>query len=177
MDESMQIDMKGHFVILFFNLFILSMVHAQSTSEDQRAINMLRSFYVSYDSAWVCIENPESLRDRLLYLQQNYCSASLQRVVNGYYTTRGLNHDLFLDDTLTDLKTFVSTLTVIKDTTRANSYIVSFSSNVNDPGDTGQRQIALRVGMVNENNHLKINRVDVYFNRHKQDPGLLNSGI
>jgi hypothetical protein len=156
--------MKKSSISILFILFILSIINAQSPSDDSRAINMLRCFYVSYDSAWISIDNHNALKNQLLFLQQNYCSDSLQGVVNEYYNKFGLDHDLFLDDAMPDMATFVATLTVIKDTTRVNSYIVSFTYNVNNPGETGQRQIALRVGVVNVNNSLKINSVESYQN-------------
>lgn len=149
-------NMRRISLILFVGFFTLNIIHAQSPSDDQQAIAMLRKFYISYDSAWVNIENPVTLKNKLLSLQQSYCSTTLQSKINVYYTMYGLDHDLILNDIVTDTSTFLNTLTVIKDTTQEYTYIVSFISNINDPGDSSQRLISLRVSLVKERNIFKI---------------------
>jgi hypothetical protein len=154
------INMKRIYLILLIGFFTLSIIHAQSPSDDQQAIAMLRKFYISYDSAWVNIENPVTLKTKLLSLQQSHCSTTLQNKINVYYTMYGLDHDLILNDIVTDASTFLNTLNVIKDTTQEYTYKVSFVSNINDPGDSSQRNISLRVSLVKENNLFKINNIE-----------------
>lgn len=150
--------MRSLCILFLFILTSLNICYAQSTN-DQVSIS-LRNFYKSYDSVWVNVDNPVTLKEKLKQLQQNYCSSSLQKRINDYYAIYGLDHDLILDDALPDTSIFMNTLTITKETTSNNSYIVSFSTIDSDPGSTTQRQIYLRLSMINEDNKLKINNIE-----------------
>lgn len=134
-------------------------IHAQSLNDDKQAISMIKECYVSYDSAWACIKDPVLLKSKLQLLQKRYCSAALQRKINGYYATYGLDHDVLMADMISDTSTFQSTLKVIKDTKGVNTYIVSFSADIDEPGVHTKRPISIRVGLIKENNQFKIDSV------------------
>jgi len=140
--------------ILFVFLFIASAVisKAQNNAPDGQAIHMLKEFYTAYCTIPFIPKNIHKIDS----LQTRYCTIKLRKELKGLYKETGLGHDVLTNDEGTDLE-HLKTLKIIKDTSKANAYIVSYIdhtlSAANKPID---KTVVIHVTVAKENGRFKI---------------------
>ena len=92
-------------------------------------------------------------------LYQVYCTNDLRGELKELFHEQGLDHDIFTDDFGTDDES-MKTLTVTKDLTKANSYIVSYWVNTEDPSNRPiKEKVLINLVLKKENDTYKINEV------------------
>lgn len=135
---------------------------AQSQNEDEQIISMLREFYIAYNTVWenATTYKPEEFENKVFSLQQKYCSDRLQGEIKKYYETYKLEHDLLTNDFGgTDSETLKSTLTITKDTTKENSYVVSYTVKIKAPSTPREEKNVIHLTVVKEKGSYKIDEV------------------
>ncbi|HSH50645.1 MAG TPA: hypothetical protein VK982_02880 [Bacteroidales bacterium] len=151
--------------VIYFITILVFMINtgcAQSQNENEQIISMLREFYIAYNNVWANATNytPEEFEDTVFSLQQKYCSERLQGEIKKYYETYKLEHDLLTNDFGgTDPETLKSTLTIIKDTTKENSYVVSYTVKIKAPSTPREEKNVINLTVVKEKGSYKIDQV------------------
>jgi hypothetical protein len=102
---------------------------AQGEVESKQAIQMIKEFYIAYNTAWSANVTPKVLDQKLDELKMKYCAITLIIDLKG-----DLNHDILINDQYTDVQ-HLKTLTVSKDETKVNAYIVSYIAPTTSPSD------------------------------------------
>jgi hypothetical protein len=143
---------------LFFIVYIIALVNsgcqAQQGVDEKQAIAMLKEFYTAYNTVWTTNHGP-SKKEKLDSLQNKYCTQNLITKIREPY----LDHDLLISDSYTEPE-YLSTLSVIKDLTKINGYIVSYKAPNTDPqGKDYIEQITIHVTVVKERESYKIDSV------------------
>jgi hypothetical protein len=102
---------------------------AQSKSEvdPKQAIQLIKEFYIAYNTAWSSDSTPQELNEKLRDLKLKYCSIALMIDLSD-----DIDHDLLINDQYTDVA-HLKTLTVHKDSGKKNSYTVSYIAPTTDP--------------------------------------------
>jgi hypothetical protein len=140
-------------------LFIICLIHnygyAQNNINNQKAIAMLKDFYAAHQSiesiiksvpSKVYVRKSDSLQDR-------YCTLELRSKVKKY-TEMGI--DFLTNDQGIDSGS-LKTMTIVKDPTNRNIYIVRYDVlDSNYPKNPVKRHIILHVGVLNESEQYKI---------------------
>jgi hypothetical protein len=135
---------------------------AQSQNENEQIISMLKEFYIAYNSVWenATTYKPEEFENKVFLLQQKYCSNKLQSEIEKYYETYKLEHDLLTNDFGgTDSEKLKSTLTIVKDTTKENSYVVSYIIEIKAPSTPREEKNVIHLTVVKEDGSYKIDEV------------------
>ncbi|HLW06199.1 MAG TPA: hypothetical protein VKY45_01445 [Marinilabiliaceae bacterium] len=120
-----------------------------SQSKDEQIISMLKEFYVAYNAVWenATSYKPEEFEEKVFSLQRKYCSNKLQNEIKKYYETYKLEHDLLTNDFGgTNSEKLKSTLTIVKDTTKENSYIVSYVVEIKAPSSPSEEKNVIGIG-------------------------------
>ncbi|MGC9342619.1 MAG: hypothetical protein ACP5E3_07970 [Bacteroidales bacterium] len=152
--------MKNILHLFIITILLISNINcAQSQNKNEQVIEMLKEFYTAYNKAWENIDDPLTLKNTLVSLQQKYCSEKLQNKLKDFYKMYGLDHDLLLDDVGTDTITLQKTLSVTKDLEKDNSYVVSYIANIEDPDKTLKKKVTIHLTVVNEKDSFKIDQV------------------
>lgn len=132
--------------------------NAQSQTDDQKKVSLLKEFYVSYNSAWEKIDDPLVLRKRIVALQQKYCTSSLQKILNNYFKIYSLEHDLIIKDLSSDSLTLSKTFSVKKDPTIANIFTVSYMTKIEDPDRVYYKKVSIKCEVLRiQENIYKVN--------------------
>ena len=151
--------------VIYFITTLVFMINtgcAQSQNEDEQIISMLREFYIAYNTVWenATTYKPEEFENKVFSLQQKYCSDRLQGEIKKYYETYKLEHDLLTNDFGgTDSETLKSTLTITKDTTKENSYVVTYTVKIKAPSTPREEKNVIHLTVVKEKGSYKIDEV------------------
>jgi len=141
---------KLSLILLFVAGAFLS--KAQNNVADAQAIQMLKEFYIAYNSEWISTVNPYPLQKKLDSLRRKYCTIQLRNKLK----KMDLDHDELINDQYTDIK-HLKTLTVIKDPIKTNGYIVSYIAPTFDPTNKPvEEKIVIHVMVAKENGGFKI---------------------
>ncbi|MGV8138340.1 MAG: hypothetical protein AB2L20_24300 [Mangrovibacterium sp.] len=149
--------------IMAINLALMVIVGcAQSQNENEQIISMLKEFYIAYNSVWenATTYKPEEFENKVFLLQQKYCSNKLQTEIKKYYETYKLEHDLLTNDFGgTDSEKLKSTLTIVKDITKENSYVVSYMIEIKAPSTPREEKNVIHLTVIKEDGSYKIDKV------------------
>ncbi len=135
-----------------------SCMHSQS--KDEQIISMLREFYIAHNIIWETKPplSPKILDNRIDSLQQIYCTSKLRLESKKYLE---LGHDLLTNDFGgTNSEKFKSTLTIVKDTTKENTYIVSYVIEITSPSNSYEKKNIIHLTVIKESNNYKIDKVE-----------------
>jgi hypothetical protein len=142
------------FLIIVCMVFANSGCQAQNEVDDKQAMAMLKEFYTVYNTEWATNKNI-TLKKNLDSLQDKYCTA---RLINKLREPN-LDHDMFIKDLNTDVE-HLTTLTITKDSTKANTYIVSYKAPNTDPrGNDYIDQVVIHATVVKEKDRYKIDDI------------------
>lgn len=123
--------MKTLIYTFFVCLIFLSengCAYAQNDIANQQAIKMLKEFYTAYLTAWSTL-GASDVHDKKLYsLQKQYCTIEFRKNLKKW----GLDQDPLINGEFTDVK-HLNTLTITKDLTKPNFYIVSYVDHALSP--------------------------------------------
>lgn len=135
---------------------------AQSQNENDKIVSMLREFYYSYNAVWGDFTSCpiEEFETKLFSLQQKYCSKKLQSKIKKYYKIYKFDHDLLTNDYGgTEIETFEQSLSIVQDTTKEYSYIVSYMVNIEHPSTPRTEKNIINLTVVKEDGIYKIDEV------------------
>jgi hypothetical protein len=105
------------------------LAQAQTVIDSKQAIQMIKEFYIAYNTAWSANILPKVLDQKLDSLKMKYCAITLIIDLKG-----DIDHDVLINDQYTDVQ-HLKTLIVSKDPAKVNSYIVSYIAPTTDPLD------------------------------------------
>ncbi|MGC9342618.1 MAG: hypothetical protein ACP5E3_07965 [Bacteroidales bacterium] len=154
--------MKGVFWLMINLGFMINVSCAQSQDENEQIISMLKKFYITYNSLWenATTYTPKEFENKVFSLQQEYCSDRLQGEIKKYYETYKLEHDLLTNDFGgTNSKKLKSTLSIVKDTIKENSYIVSYMVEIKAPSTPHYEKNTIHLTVIKEKGNYKIDKV------------------
>jgi hypothetical protein len=116
-------------VSLTFTIMIgtINLVHAQNEIDSKQAIQIIKQFYIAYNTAWSANVTSKELDDKLSELKYKYCAVTLWAELEG-----DLDHDILINDQYTDVP-HLKTLTVSKNPKEINSYRVTYIAPTTDP--------------------------------------------
>lgn len=101
-------------------VFISGCAHPQNNNSDRQVIDTLKKFYIDYNTVWDTVDNGNTLQKKIYILRKKYCTPELLKVMGD-----DLDHDLLTNDFGTDME-YLKTITVRKDSTKSDTYIVSY---------------------------------------------------
>lgn len=131
-----------------------------SHSDKKQVDVMLRQFYTAYHKAWTRKSTPNILMRELDSLYQVYCTDSLREDLKKLFQEQGLDHDVFTNDYGTDDE-LMRTLTITKDLTKVNGYIVSYMVNTEDPLNKPiKEKVVINLLLKKDNGLYKIREVE-----------------
>jgi len=151
-------------IIYFITTLVLMIntacVHSQS--KDEQIISMLKEFYIAYNAVWenATSYEPEEFEEKVFSLHQKYCSNKLRSRIKKLYRTYKLEHDLLSNDFGgTDSEKLKESLSIIKDTTNKNGYIISYIIEFEAPEIPREEENIIRLTVVSEGGDYKIDEV------------------
>ena len=133
-----------------------------SQSKDEQIISMLKEFYIAYNTVWenAISYKPEEFEEKVFSLQRKYCSNKLQNEIKKYYEIYKLEHDLLTNDFGgTNSEKLKSTLTIVKDTTKESSYVVSYIVEIKAPSTPHEKKNIIHLTVINEEGNYRIDEV------------------
>lgn len=146
------------FIVLIFLLIVnVGCVHSQN--KEEQITSMLKEFYIAHNKIWEIKPPlpPNKLDYKLDSLQQKYCTSKL-RIESKKYLELG--HDLLTNDIGgTNSKEFKSTLKIRKDTTKENTYIVSYFIEIKTSSASYKKENVIYLSVIEEGEGYKIDAV------------------
>lgn len=111
------------YILVFFSFTTaLECSYSQKPTEEQQAIEMLKQFYIAQSA----IKSTPQNIGKMDSLQKMYCSKKLQKKIKEQFQLTGLDHDLLTNDFGID-SLGIKTISITKDLTQNNNYIVSYT--------------------------------------------------
>jgi hypothetical protein len=104
-----------------------NLARPQNQVDSKQAIQMIREFYIAYNTVWSARLSPQILNQKLDSLKMKYCAITLMVELKG-----DIDHDVLINDQYTDIQ-HLKTLTVSKDESKTNSYSVSYTAPTTNP--------------------------------------------
>ncbi|MDB4582935.1 hypothetical protein N9164_07280 [Draconibacterium sp.] len=151
--------MKDLLRFILIGLVTISISCVYPQKNDKQAISMLEEFYTIYNSAWSSNIDSATLLEKLDSLQQEYCTDSLRKKLKNLSNTYGLDHDLLINDYYAD-STSLRTLSIVRDSSKDNCYVVTYIVNIEDPTNNPiEQKVTLYVTVVKEEEGYKIDDV------------------
>lgn len=135
---------------------------AQSQNEEEQIKSMLKEFYMQYNAVWKSSPDytPDEFEEKVFSLQKLYCSKKLNNELAKLYETYKLEHDLLTNDFGgTDEETLKSTLSVVKDDSSANTYVVSYTVHIGYPSKPRDEKNVIHLKIIKEDGSYKIDEV------------------
>jgi hypothetical protein len=133
--------------------------YGQNDTSSDKATQMLREFYTSYNVAWSTTKDNDILIKKIDSLRRKYCTVALFNKLTKEFKTDGLDHDLLINDEYTDVQN-IKTLNITKHPAKQDSYIVSYIDATLSPSyKPVKRKIILYVTVIKENGQYKISTV------------------
>jgi hypothetical protein len=150
-------------ILYFITAAVLFLSHssctsAQDNTSNKEIIATLNEFYIGYSAIWSTTPSlsPGILNSKLDSIQEKYCTLKLRSEAKEYLED---GHDLLTNDYGIGRES-LETLTIVKDSTKASSYIVTYvvvnSDAANNPV---KQQVSLHVFVVKEKDEYKIDDV------------------
>ncbi len=127
-------------------------------NEDEQIISMLKEFYIAHNMIWETKPSlpPSTFDNKLDSLQQTYCTSRLRLESKKYLE---LGYDLLTNDFGASSENLNSTLTIIKDTTKENRYVVSYLTEVKTLSASRKEENIIHLTVINEEGSYKIDKV------------------
>jgi len=150
---------KIFLVFLFVTSALVS--EAQNSPSDEQAMQMLKAFYIAYNTAWATTklktdQDAHTFIKKLDSLQTKYCTTKLKKELKELFKKEGLDHDLLINDEYTDV-THLKTLKIVKDPSKANMYTVSYIDHTLSPAYKPiDKTVTVNVTVAKENGTYKI---------------------
>jgi hypothetical protein len=159
-------DMKKALIFFSTSVIILSssscFAASENDSTEKQTLQMLKEFYTAYHTEWIATKTTKRfdiLIKKIDSLERKYCSLSLRNKLKQEFKKGGLDNDLLTNNEGSDNKS-LKTLTVIKDTTRINSYIVSYVYDTLSPSYKPiTKEVVLHIKVIKEKGEFKIDSV------------------
>jgi hypothetical protein len=145
--------------MLFVMLVFMSSCGQAQNNTSEKQISMLKEFYISYNDIWSAPPKTipyDVLANKADSLNSIYCTVQLRKKAKEWLEE---GHDLITNDySYGDM--VPKTLSVIKDSTKSNEYIVSYTAHDTDPyGKEYTQQVTLHVTVIKEGESYKIDSV------------------
>lgn len=138
-----------YFIISSTLLTHCNCVNAQNNAVNKTELQMLKQFYTLRG----IIKFIEKDSAKWNSIQKTYCTQKLRKEAKEWYDD---GHDLFTNDLGIDNES-LKTLTIIKDSTKQNSYIVSYIVNFHvSPNEWEKKKVILHVVVVKDSDSYKI---------------------
>jgi len=144
-------------ILIFISsiIFIFSFSCAQSQNEDEQIIKMLKEFYTAHNAVWTEDIPINILNTQLDSLQEKYCTPKLKAEAKKYLEQ---GFDLITNEQGLGIEN--NSLSVVKDSSMKNTYIVSYESSDADAANNKiYVQVVINVRVIKENGNYKIDRV------------------
>ena len=120
-----------------------------ANAQNQPALQMLKKFYTARSS----VKFIEKDSAKWNSIQKIYCTQKIRKEAKEWYDD---GHDLFTNDLGIDIES-LKTLTIIKDPTKENNYVVSYIVNFHvSPNEWEKKKVTLHVCVVKEDESYKI---------------------
>lgn len=152
--------MKNKLMLVIANILILSNISCvRAQDEEKQIVSMLNEFYYAYNS--VCLESGlDVLWVRLDSLHQKYCTKNFRKELNSQYKIHGLDHNILINDVYTEEIESLKSISILKDNTRENTYLVTYNAIVTgiDYKKINQK-VQISVVVVKEDGNFKIDNV------------------
>jgi len=143
------------FIISIITLFNCGCAHAQNDIGNKRPEIVLKEFYTVRSTLKLTAKD----HHRLDSLQRKYCTVRLRNELKADFQANGLDHDLLTLDNGIDAES-LETISVKKDPTKANDYIVSYTVSDVDPSNKPiKKKVAIRLTVAKEKGDFKIDSV------------------
>ncbi len=140
--------MKKQSLILLFAISIV-VSRAQDSSSDKQAVQMLKEFYTAYSTVKFVVKDSAKWNS----LQKRYSTKKLSKEAKEWYND---GHDLYTNDWGIDIES-LKNMTIIKDATKANSYIISYIVSTTDPSNNPiKKKVILHVTAQKDDGSCKI---------------------
>ena len=147
-----------YFIIVVNLMFLVNVTCVQSQNEDEQIISMLKEFYIAHNAVWTTVPtlSPDIFEWKLDSLQEKYCTTKLRKEAKKYLED---GYDLMTNEQGFGIES-LSTLSIVKDSSKTSSYIVSYiSSDFDASNKPVKQQVTLHVAVVKENGKYKIDEV------------------
>ena len=145
-------------------LFMISALFLSNRCSGQNdndlIVSMLKEFYTSYNILWSKDIQPNDLINQMNSLQQKYCTKRFQKEIKKIFEVHGLDHDVLINDVYTEDIESLKSISIAKDSTRKNTYLVTYNAIVTgiDYKKTNQK-VKIVVVVVKEDGNFKIDNV------------------
>lgn len=142
--------------ILLTASFLISTLYLKAQiSSDAKAIEILKEFYTAHCKIWNIKPQNKTLYGKLDSLQKIYCTQKVRKEAKKGFDDVG--YDLLTGDWGIDIKS-LKTLTVVKDFTKGNTYIVSYTvvGYPQSPTKPVNEHVVLHVILIVENGKWEI---------------------
>ena len=116
--------------LLMFSLLLFLLSNQEFS--DEKAVHMLKIFYTAYNISWSSTKSNYALIKQIDSLRKKYCVIGLYNNLRKQFKIDGLDHDILINDEYTDSR-HIKTITVLKDSPKINSYIVSYIDSTFSP--------------------------------------------
>jgi hypothetical protein len=138
-------------IIISSNIF----AQAQEKVDSKQAIQMIKEFYIAYNTAWSANVTPKVLDQKLDELKMKYCAITLMIDLKG-----DIDHDVLINDQYTDPQ-HLKTLTVLKNEAKSNAYIVSYIAPTTNPSNkTIEEKVVIHLTVMKGNRGIVIDSVE-----------------
>lgn len=152
------LEMKKKWIIFYSSILLI--FGCSSYQQDENEItDMLREFYVTYNTVWVT-ERGQVLVRRLDSLKEKYCTENLRMSLNEQFEKHGLDHDVLINDLYADLELLSSSLSITKDDDNDNAYFVSYAADIEESANNPvNMKVTIHVFVEKEGDTFKISDV------------------
>jgi hypothetical protein len=122
--------MKKKLILIIASILILSNISCiRAQDEEKQVISMLEEFYVAYNTV-SANSGLDILKPKLDSLQKKYCTKRFQKELKKIFEVHGLDHDVLLNDVYTEDIESLKTMSITKDKTRDNTYLIIYDAVV-----------------------------------------------
>jgi hypothetical protein len=141
--------------IIFINNICYAQV--QNNEEVKQIKQVLREFYIAYNKAWSTTKNMYIIKNQVDSLQIKYCTKKLRNELRSERKESGFGYEPLIKDEYAEV---LNMLTVTKDSTRSNVYIVSYCyPTINASYKPINKTVTFHVLMMEEEGSFKIDSV------------------
>jgi hypothetical protein len=145
--------------IVFYSTILLLFGCSSYQHDENEITDMLREFYVAYNTAWVT-ERGQVLVGSLDSLKEKYCTENFRMSLDEQFENHGLDHDILINDFYADLELLNSSLSVTKDKDNINAYFVSYAADIEESASNpANMKVTIHVFVEKEGDTFKISDV------------------
>ena len=151
----MWFNMKNIVRIIMILTFISNTNYAHSQAKDEQIISMLKEFYTAHNAVWVEDIPIDILDKKLDSLQEKYCTPKLKAEAKKYFEQ---GFDLMTNEQGLGIEG--NSLSVVKNSSKGNTYIVSYESSEADAlNNKIEVHVVINVSVLKKNGNYKIDKV------------------